>query len=99
MKDPVLQDEERYDRECQIADKARQAAVEELQEKILEDVAFGAYDTDLSSYFDASVLMRIARIYALKDPELALSLTWGDLVDIKNGMEEWALDMAERRVE
>jgi hypothetical protein len=99
MKDPVLQDEARHDRECELDREIWQATIDEETDDILNRIAYGEYDADLASYFDGAVLMRVARIFATKDFELAYSLAGGDLIDIKNGLREYARDLAKMRIE
>ena len=97
--DPVLADEARHDRNCELANETRQALVDEATEAISGSIAYGEYDADLASYFDAAVLMRIARIFATLDFELAYSLLSNDLSHIKTGLQDYARTHAEQRIE
>ena len=97
MKDPVVMDEARHDRECAAELKRLEAAIDEATAEIIGETEYGALDSDLLNNFDGVILMRIARIFATKDPKLAYSLTHGDLQDIRNGIEDYARDLAERR--
>ena len=99
MKDPVLVDEARHDRECELDREIWQAAVDEETDNILGRIAYGEYDADLASYFDAAMLMRVARIFATKDLELAYSLAGGSLIEIRQGLREWARDLAKTEIE
>ena len=97
--DPVTRDEARHDRECETAQEVREALVDQQVEEILENVAWGYHDAGLADYFSASMLMRVARIMATKDLELAFSLVGGDLLDIRTGIKDYARNLAETRVD
>ena len=97
--DPVTRDEARHDRECETAQEVREALVDQQVEEILENVAWGYHDADLADYFNGSMLMRVARIMATKDLELAFSLVGGDLIDIRTGIKDYARNLAETRVD
>ena len=97
--DPVTRDEARHDRECETAQEVREAMVDQEMETILLNTAWGNHDADLANYFDAGMLMRIARIMATKDLELAFSLVGGDLIDIRTGIKDYARNLAETRVD
>lgn len=69
-------------------------AVYDLAADFDREIAWGEYDDDLASYFDAKVLARVARIFATKDLELAYSLCHGDLDEIRKGVKDYAQDLA-----
>jgi len=97
--DPVTRDEARHDRECETAREVREALVDQEAERILQNTAYGGHDYHLANYFDARMLMRVARIMATKDLELAFSLVGGDLIDIRTGIKDYARNLAETRIE
>ena len=97
--DPVTRDEARHDRECETAREVREALIDQQVEEILESIAWGYHDADLADYFNASMLMRVARIMATKDLELAFSLVGGDLLDIRTGIKDYARNLAEMRID
>ena len=97
--DPVIRDEARHDRECETAQEVRAELIDQEVETILQNASWGHHDADLADYFDARMLMRIARIMATKDLELAFSLVGGDLIDIRTGIKDYARNLAETRVD
>jgi len=97
--DPVTRDEARHDRECETAREVREALVDQEVEDILQEIDWGEYDNDMFNYFPPAMLMRIARIMATKDLELAFSLVGDDLLNIRAGRLDYARNLAETRVE
>ena len=97
--DPVTRDEARHDRESETAREVREALIDQEVDEILLNAAYGEHDADLADYFDAKILMRIARLMATKDFELAFSLVAGDLIDIRTGIKDYARNLAETRVD
>ena len=97
--DPVRRDELRHDQECERAREVREALIDEEVNEILLNAAYGEHDADLADYFVARMLMRIARLMATKDLELAFSLVGGDLIDIRTGIKDYARNLAEMRIE
>jgi len=97
--DPVARDERNHDRDCEEAREKREALIDQEVDEILLNTAYGEHDADLANYFDARILMRIARIMATKDLELAFSLVGGDLIDIRTGIKDYARNLAEMRID
>ena len=97
--DPVTRDEARHDRESETAREVREALIDQQVEEIYESIAWGCHDADLADYFNGSMLMRVARIMATKDLELAFSLVGGDLIDIRTGIKDYARNLAETRID
>ena len=93
------QAELRHDQTCETAQEVREALVDQEVDEILLNAAYGEHDADLADYFDAKILMRIARLMATKDFELAFSLVAGDLIDIRTGIKDYARNLAETRVD
>jgi len=93
------QAELRHDQTCETAQEVREALIDQEVDEILLNAAYGEHDADLADYFDAGMLMRVARIMATKDMELAFSLVGGDLIDIRTGIKDYARNLAETRVD
>ena len=92
-----------HDKRCQTAQEATEAAIDEILPGIHEEIACGEYDRDLASYFDDSMLMKIARNLAGANEPFDLGLAYsrvaGDLMEIRSGIDDYAKDLAKQRVE
>ena len=97
--DPVVTDEARHDRDCELAREVIGAQIDALIPGIQDEIAYGEYDADLTSYFDGTMLARVARTFATVDFELAFSRCSDDLLQIRSGIDEFAKDLATKRVE
>ena len=95
----VAEDELAHDKRCQLAQEAVDAAIDELLPKIQDEIAYGEYDADLNTYFDGPMLARVARTFATVDFELAYSRCSDDLLQIRSGIDEFAKDLATKRIE
>ena len=101
----VRQDELQHDRDGQLAQEAHEARLAEATENVLEQIHAGDLDSDMASYFDGDMLMRIARIFSTytmqtkdgktADFERAYAVTADDRIQIKAGIEDYAKDIAE----
>ena len=99
--DPVVMDELRHEKACQMAQEATEAAIDEILPGIHNEIACGEYDRDLASYFDNSMLMKIARNLAGANEPFDLGLAYsrvaGDLMEIRSGIDDYAKDLAKQR--
>ena len=101
----VRQEEARFDRTCEQAQEIREAQLDQAIETVMDKIAQGEMDSDMANYFDAAMLMRIARIFStyyrytkdgkVCDFELAYAVTAEARLHIKNGIKDYAKDIAE----
>ena len=97
--DPVLIDEAAHNKRCEQAQELADAQIDALIPGIQDEIAYGEYDADLNTYFDGPMLARVARTFAQTDFEQAYSRCSGDLIDIRRGIDEFAKDLATKRIE
>jgi hypothetical protein len=102
MKDPVLTDEAKYDRECQKAENERRDAIETEMDTVWDEVGEGDHDSELASsgHVDQSNAMAVARREALAATQVfPVRKDMGAVTDLRLQIEDYVKDVAERRVD
>ena len=96
MKDRVMMDEARYDRDCELAREVLVAQIDEIMDVVWKEVDAGEHDRELfsSSWFDQTMVSRMARRVAAGQDQLA-----GDLADYSLQLTDYVRDVAELRAE
>jgi hypothetical protein len=97
MKDPVLTDEAKYDRDCQKAEAKRQKLIGIAMDTVWEEVKFGEHDAEIanSSWIDSAGMARVAC-------QVAMNNAYPDvhaMNDLSLQLEDYVRDVAERRVD
>jgi len=100
-KDPVVLDEIKHDRMCETAREVMEAQTDELLPKAWQEIDCGERDWDLATYFEPSLLLRIARNVTRyrHDPELAMSRVTADMIDMHCQLEDYARNMVKEWME
>jgi hypothetical protein len=97
MKDPVLTDEAKHDRDCQKAESKREHAVGLEMVEVWEEINYGEHDAEISSssWIDQEGMTRVAVQQALnsKYPDVHA------MNDLALQLEDYVRDVAERRVD
>jgi hypothetical protein len=97
MKDPVLTDEAKYDRDCQKAEAKRQRMIGIAMDTVWEEVKFGEHDAEIanSSWIDTAGMARISTRVALNMKHIDAHA----IRDFELQLEDYVRDVAERRVD
>jgi hypothetical protein len=102
MKDRVIEEEAKYDRDCQKAEVERQDAINTEMDTVWDEVGQGDHDSELanSSWIDQIGAMRIARREALAATQVfPVGKDMGAVGDLRLQIEDYVKDVAERRVD